>query len=143
MKHLYFALAGALLLFSSCASHGQATKQERRAGSKELDMQIDNLADQIILGLSHQETRTIAIVEFSDLNGMQTNFGKYLAEELTTRLFKTGKFHIVERQLMNKILEEQKLSATGLVVEENATKFGQFLAPMPSRRAQLPISLPA
>jgi hypothetical protein len=50
-----------------------------------------------------------------------------LAEELTTRLFRTGRFQIIERQLMKKMMEEQKLNATGLIDPKTASNFGRIL----------------
>jgi TolB-like protein len=130
MKYFSYILIGALILIGACATgdhQNQTALQEQRISSKELDKQIDILAEQIINSFAAQKTHKIAIIEFSNLDGNVTNFGKYLAEELTTRLFRTGRFEIIERQLIKKIMGEQKLSATGLVDEKSASKFGRIL----------------
>ncbi len=51
----------------------------------------------------------------------------FLAEELTTRLFKTKKFQVVERRLLNKVLEEQSLSVSDLIDKESIKKIGNLL----------------
>ncbi|MEI7637764.1 MAG: FlgO family outer membrane protein [Syntrophus sp. (in: bacteria)] len=130
MKYFYGLLLGALCLVGVCAAgdqQNQNTLQEQRASSSELDKQIDILAKQIISSLDAQKTRKIAVIEFTSLEGNVSGLGKYLAEELTTRLFRTGRFLIIERQLMKKMMEEQKLNATGLIDAKTASKFGQIL----------------
>jgi TolB-like protein len=130
MKYFCCMFMGALFLIGACATVGaqsQTILQEQRASSKELDKQIGILADQIIRNMDILKTHRIAVIEFTNLEGNETAFGKYLAEELTTRVFRTGRFQVIERQLLNKILEEQKFSATGLVDEKSASKLGRIL----------------
>jgi TolB-like protein len=91
---------------------------------KELDRQLDNLISQINGYLAAQKMTKIAVVEFSNLDGSVSGLGKYLAEELTTRLVRNSKVQIVERKLLNRTLEEQKLSAYGMVDQKTAKAFG-------------------
>jgi curli biogenesis system outer membrane secretion channel CsgG len=67
------------------------------------------------------------VVEFSDLKGNVTNLGRFLSEELITRLYETKKFKVIERQQLNKIIAEQKLSLTGVVDPASAQKLGRVL----------------
>ena len=130
MKYCCYVFMGALCLLGACATgayQNQTTLIEQRASSRELDKQIDILAEQIISSLDVQKTHKIAVIEFPNLEGKVSDLGKYLAEELTTRLFRTGRFRIIERQLMKKMMEEQKLSASGLIDAKTASKFGQIL----------------
>lgn len=130
MKYFCYVFMGALCLIVSCATgdcQNQATLSEQRASSIELDEQIDILARQIISSLEVQKTHKIAVIEFPNLEGNVSDLGKYLAEELTTRLFRTGRFRIIERQLMKNMMEEQKLNASGLIDEKTASKFGRIL----------------
>jgi len=62
-----------------------------------------------------------------DLQGNVTDFGRFLAEELITRLYQTKKFKVIERQLLNKIIAEQKLSLTGMVDPTSAKQLGKLL----------------
>jgi TolB-like protein len=91
---------------------------------KELDRQLDNLISQINGYLAAQKMTKIAVVEFSNLDGSVSELGKYLAEELTTLLVRNSRVQVVERQLLNRTLEEQKLSAYGMVDQKTAKAFG-------------------
>lgn len=92
-----------------------------------LDEGLKGLADQITSGMSEGKKQKIAVIEFSDLDGKITEFGKFLSEELITRLFLSQKFNVVERQLLNKVLEEHKLNVTGLIDETTAKQLGKIL----------------
>ncbi len=90
-----------------------------------LTEQIENLSRQIESGMTNNQKRTIAVVEFVDLNGNVSNFGRFLAEELITRLYQK-KFKVIERQLLNKVIVEQKLSLSGAVDQSTAQKLGRI-----------------
>lgn len=92
-----------------------------------LDSELDNLTGQISHSFSENEKTDIAIIEFSDIDGKITNMGRYLAEELTTRLYMSGKFNVVERQLLNKIMQEQEMSLIGMIDENSAIRLGHLL----------------
>jgi len=92
-----------------------------------LDNSLSDLTTQITNSISEDGKKKIAVIEFSDLEGNVTQFGKYLAEELITRLFRTKKFEVVERQLLNKIISEQKLSITGMIDPKSAKELGRIL----------------
>ena len=53
--------------------------------------------------------------------------GKIVAEWLITALVKEGRFDVIERRLLEKVLEEQKMHASGLVDESSASKLGKVL----------------
>ncbi|URA09072.1 FlgO family outer membrane protein [Thermospira aquatica] len=77
-----------------------------------------------------QETHRmrIAVVEF-ELRGDPIeikDIEKIVPEFLITELQKIKKYEIEERLLLAKVLQEQKLSATGLITEETAVKIGQL-----------------
>lgn len=95
--------------------------------SQTVDEGLTDLSNQITSGMSEGKKQKIAVVEFSDLEGRVTEFGKFLSEELITRLFISKKFNVVERQLLNKVLEEHKLNVTGLVDESTAKQLGKIL----------------
>ncbi|MGC9027720.1 MAG: CsgG/HfaB family protein [bacterium] len=92
-----------------------------------LDDQISALSSQIATKMTEQKKHTIAVIEFADLQGNVTNFGRFLSEELITKLFETGKFKVIERQLLDKVIAEQKLSLQGMVDPESAKKLGKIL----------------
>lgn len=53
--------------------------------------------------------------------------GEGLTEMLTTELFKTGRFILVERAALTDIVKEQELGQTGLVRKETVAKVGELL----------------
>ena len=74
----------------------------------------------------------IGIIPFSssDTNLQQRQIGAGISELLIQAFFKqkSGVVTIVERSQINKILEEQKLSLSGLISESNTVKIGEFLS---------------
>lgn len=92
-----------------------------------LDARVGELSQQIAREMTDNRKRTVAVVEFADLQGRVTDFGRFLAEELITRLYQTRKFKVIERQLLNKVVAEQKLSLTGIIDQTSAQKLGRLL----------------
>jgi TolB-like protein len=92
-----------------------------------LNKRVDELSQQITVKMTVKQKTTIAVMEFTDLQGNTTDFGRFLAEELITRLIETEKFRIIERQLLNKIITEQKLSLTGIIDPASAKQLGKIL----------------
>lgn len=100
---------------------------------------VADLSEQIAKEMKQYQKTTIAVVEFSDLRGNVTDFGRFLAEELITLLYQTKKFKVIERQLLNKVIGEQKLRLEGLVDPSSAKQLGKLLGvdaivPTPSTR---------
>jgi TolB-like protein len=92
-----------------------------------LSQRVDELSQQIAAKMTAKQKTTVAVVEFADLQGNVTDFGRFLAEELITRLYDAGKFRVIERQQLNKIIAEQKLSLTGVVDPASAKQLGKIL----------------
>jgi TolB-like protein len=88
---------------------------------------LDDLNRQIATKVTAKNKATIAVVEFADLEGNVTNFGRFLAEELITRLHETEKFKVIERQLLNQVIKEQKLTLSGIVDPNSAKQLGRVL----------------
>ncbi len=95
--------------------------------SQTLEEGLSSLSAQISAGMTESNKQKIAVIEFSDLNGNITELGKFLSEELITRLFLTKKFQVIERQLLNKVLSEHKLNTTGVIDETTAKELGNIL----------------
>jgi TolB-like protein len=71
----------------------------------------------------------IAVLDFQ-MQGEQTNtkdMGKIVAEWLITGLVETGRFDVIERRLLEKLLEEQKLGVTGMIDANSAAQLGKVL----------------
>ena len=140
MKKNVFLLIFFTFLFCSCATQQKTIPvipapqietiiQEKKQiiPDNSLDSKLENLTNQIVESLSQESKSKIAVIEFSDLNGNITEFGMYLSEELITRLFLTRKFDVIERQLLNQVISEQKLGMTGLIDDESAIAIGKIL----------------
>ncbi|MFA6455589.1 MAG: CsgG/HfaB family protein [Bacteroidota bacterium] len=75
-----------------------------------------------------QLKKRVAVSVFEDRSGSGYNhLGSGVADMLTTALVKSGKFIVIERQELEKVLEEQKLGESGLVTPESAPKVGKLL----------------
>lgn len=71
----------------------------------------------------------IAVLDFQmqgDTNGAK-DMGKIVAEWLITGLVETGRFDVIERRLLEKIMEEQKLGVTGAIDPNSAAQLGKIL----------------
>ena len=72
--------------------------------------------------------RRVGVVEFENKSAYgQGRLGGAASDILVTELVKSGKFIVVERDRMAKILEEQKLQGQGLIDSATAVKVGQIM----------------
>ncbi len=71
----------------------------------------------------------IAVLDFMlQGKGFETeDLGQIVAEWLITALVKDGRFDVVERRLLKKIIAEQQLSETGLLDQETTAQLGKVL----------------
>lgn len=71
--------------------------------------------------------KRIAVVVFKDKSGWGHNIGTGLSDMLVTQLVKTGKFMVVERKELSKILSEQGLGMSGVVTPQSAAQVGKVI----------------
>ena len=97
-------------------------------GAETLDSQMSALAQTLAVQIKDSGKKKVAVLDFTDLEGKKvTEFGRYIAEQLTVNLDSSKKdFTIVDRANFNKILDELKLTASGLVDPTNAKTLGKF-----------------
>ncbi|MDD5771905.1 MAG: FlgO family outer membrane protein [bacterium] len=77
--------------------------------------------------ISQAGKKSIAVVDFTDLQGNVTELGRFLAEEFSVTLTSAGKgFEVVDRIHLKALLREHKLSLSDLVNPESAKKLGQI-----------------
>jgi curli biogenesis system outer membrane secretion channel CsgG len=75
-----------------------------------------------------QLKKRIAVTRFEDKSGAgYANIGDGVADMLATALVKSGKFFVIERKELDKVLAEQHLGASGAVTPETAAKAGKVL----------------
>jgi curli biogenesis system outer membrane secretion channel CsgG len=69
---------------------------------------------------------TIGIPEFENKAGVRYRISDTLVDMLTTILVRSGKFEVVERTQLNKVVQEQDLGASGLVEPGSAAQHGKL-----------------
>lgn len=111
---LGWALPGALFVLT----------MDARAGN--YDQEMAAMAGNVANGLEEQGVRSVAVLDFTDLQGATTELGRFLAEELSTNLVLSKKrFDVIDRANLNRLLDEHKLSRSGLVDPENIKRLGK------------------
>lgn len=103
-----------LAMFSVWFSSGFAATYEQELGR--LSMELGD-------GLQKAGIKTVAVVNFKNLQGKETDLCKLLAEELPVNLInqKQG-LTVVDRTNLDRIMSEQKLTEEGLINPENSKK---------------------
>ncbi len=97
--------------------------------AQDLEQGTVDLAQQLATALQG-ESKKVAIVEFTDLSGFQSILGQFISEELVTHLTSgtnAGKFDVVERRLLARVLQEQQLTDSSLFDAASITKIGKIL----------------
>src|ERR1700744_2481880 len=98
-----------------------------RAQTNDIDTGLSNLASNLAGQIESQGKKKVAVIDFTDLDGGTSKLGKYIAEQLTVDLVIDRKdFSVLDRANLKKVLDEHKLTATGLIDPDNAKKLGQF-----------------
>lgn len=78
------------------------------------EKEINTLSESMAEKIAASGQKTIAVVDFTDLQGNVTELGRFLAEEFSAALVNTGKgFEVIDRVHLKSILKEHKLSPTG------------------------------
>lgn len=96
------------------------------ASAQTLDQEIASLAGRISKALADQGYKSVAAVDFKDLQGNRTELGRFLADQLAVEIVSGGGVSMVDRANIKSILAEHMLTEEGLVKPENAKKLGEF-----------------
>ncbi|NOX38195.1 MAG: hypothetical protein GXO78_11750 [Calditrichaeota bacterium] len=85
----------------------------------------------LLIGVTGQDLsglkKRVAVINFEDRSGYGHNIGTGLADMLITQLVKSGKFIVIERQELEKVLQEQSLGMSGMVTAQSAARVGKLL----------------
>lgn len=93
----------------------------------DLDTGLAKLSGDLSAAISKSGSKKISVIDFTDLEGHDSDFGRFLAEQLSVALVNSSKdFAVLDRANLKSILSEHKLTASGLVNPDNAKKLGQF-----------------
>lgn len=73
-----------------------------------------------------QDSKNIAVMNLTprDLSEVEASV---VSDRISIALKQTGKFTVIERELMSKLLEEQQLQQTGCIESECMVKVGELL----------------
>ncbi|MCP1386231.1 FlgO family outer membrane protein [Runella salmonicolor] len=94
--------------------------------AQQMDDKIKTLANEIAEQMVKNGSKKVAVTTL-DYKGCSTEFGKFLAEELTGNLSVSGRsITVVNQKLLEALLVQNKLTAQGLLEAKNdAAKLGQ------------------
>ena len=91
------------------------------------EKEIRGLSDQLSQSLIQSGKKTVAVVDFTNLQGNVTELGRYLAEEFSVNLADGDRgIQVIDRTNLRAILQENKLADTGIIDPTSARKLGQI-----------------
>src|SRR3972149_274973 len=91
------------------------------------EQEINSLSTPMAEKIAAAGKKTLAVVDFTDLQGSVTELGRFLAEELSVSLSGASKgFDVVDRTHLKSLLAEHKLSSTGLIDPKTARELGKI-----------------
>jgi len=86
-----------------------------------------NMADELSESAHFLANPKIAVLPFSYVDKRKSSGGTIIAERLTTRLVKINKYKVIERQLLENVLQELHFETTGIVDIETTKRLGKVL----------------
>jgi TolB-like protein len=115
-KNRLFSICGTAMLLALLASSAWGYEKE-----------IEQLSATMAEKIADKGKKTVAVVDFTDLEGNVTQLDRFIAEEFSVALAGTGKgFRVIDRTHLKSIIKENKLSATGLIDSATARKLGKI-----------------
>jgi curli biogenesis system outer membrane secretion channel CsgG len=97
------------------------------ARAQDMDTELTKLTENLAGLIKDHGSKKVTVLDFTDLDGNTSEIGKYVAEQLTVDfVLKKRDFSVLDRANLKKIMDEHKLTASGLVDPENAKKLGMF-----------------
>ncbi len=82
----------------------------------------EQIARQLAATISNAGYRSVAVVDPLTPNDEASAFGRFLAEELSGALVNSGQLRVIDRLSLQRILDEQRLSVSGLVNDASAVQ---------------------
>lgn len=91
------------------------------------EQQLQTLCAELATKLAAADRKTVAVVDFTDLQGNVTELGRFLAEEVSVRLAADARgLEVIDRMHLKTILQEHKLGASGVIDPQTAVKLGEL-----------------
>ncbi len=85
-----------------------------------------SLAKEIALAALNARISKIAVFPFDSMDNTDAFDGRNIAEQLTTEIVRTEKVEVVERGLLEKVMEEQNIQTAGFAHEAASKKPGKI-----------------
>ena len=94
----------------------------------DMESAVNKMGKEISQSILSQKKKKIAVIAFANLDGSINDLGRSIANKLTTKLFNIEKksYTMINRMQLAKILEELKLSSSGLLEPKAMKKIGQL-----------------
>ena len=89
---------------------------------------VQNLLKEIVLSMGSKDPGIVAISGFSTKDGSGVGLLDFLNEMALVEIAQHGSLSVVEREKLAAVIEEQKLSLTGLMDTTKAIEVGQLLS---------------
>jgi TolB-like protein len=88
---------------------------------------LDGISTEVLNAFKGSKDLTIAILDFSNINGKKSVLGRYLAEQTSNNLFRNSDLKFVERAQINKAIEEMNFGMSGFVSDASAVQIGHLV----------------
>jgi len=99
----------------------------KKAEAAHVETPMDRLAKSMAEKLAASGIKTVAVVDFTDLQGNVTEPGRLLAEDFSAALVKTDKgFEVVDKSRLNGIIKAQKLTVATITDPATTMEFGKI-----------------
>ncbi|MBT8374352.1 MAG: LPP20 family lipoprotein [Deltaproteobacteria bacterium] len=145
MKPIKIIALLSLIFFSlvGCASRPATVKEEIPDTIKKRTprfLSLDDALDYTGKALSNElkeiakrdfgtsgKASVIVIADFATVEGKITRFSRYIADKLTPYFARSKNFSVLERALIDKVIQEHKFQASPFVDEDSTQEFGKLL----------------
>jgi len=85
------------------------------------------LSSQIAQAINSSGRKSVAVLDFTDLEGRPNKLGRYLAEEFSVALLSDAKnFEVIDRTHLNALLKEHQLATEGFIDPATVRKLGKI-----------------
>lgn len=89
---------------------------------------VTAMVNDISVPIQRRAGSVIAVLDFADLQGRTTEFGRFISEEMSTAIvMQSGGINVIDRANLKRILAENKLQVSGLVEPENIRRLGKII----------------
>ncbi len=115
VKGVYRRVVLAMLAVAACADAARASQD------------IQEMAKVIVMTAGTRGIKRVAIVPFTGPRGASSYSGSIISERLVSHILARGQLDLIERRLLDKVLEEQRLGVFGIMDQDTVKTLGKVL----------------